>query len=698
MSWQRRASVRQRDTTDCGPACIASVMAHHGVQVPVAKIRQLSGTDKQGTSMWGLVKALEQLDFETKGLMGTMQHLDKLPLPFIAHIEQQDGLQHYVCVYRIKTNHLQIMDPAKGKMSLWSPSEFKERWSGAVVAMVRGITSRELKGERVSKAKLVTLLQPVWRPVLQAILSGILYTALGLSTSLYIGKLTDHVFITHNSGLLNLLSSVMVLITLLMIYLFAIRSVIVLKTGQVIDNQLIISYYRHLFRLPQRFFDSMKTGEIISRINDAVKIRGFINDAAIGILVNILVVLFSFLTMFILNWRLAFIMLGIIPLYITIYLLFNNRNKHIERKVMEQAASFESQLIESLQSSTHIRQHNLGEVSQLKTEGRLNRLLDTVYRSGLNSITASGSTELINRLFTIILLWIGSYYVIRQYISPGNLLSFYALLGYFTGPVSGLIGANKTYQNALIAADRLFEIFQLEPEYDDGDRIFARENFGDIVFSGVSFAYGTRGHLFQDLNLTIEAGKVTAITGPSGSGKSTVASLIQHLYPIENGSITINGYNTRYFSHNSLRGLMGVVPQQIRFLSGTILENIAPGERNPDIKRIMKLISDVGLLTLIESMPGGIESRLTENGSNLSGGERQRLAIARALYRDPALLIMDEATSSLDPVSEYHVHRYLLGLKAQSRTILLITHKEQNASLADNLFLLENQQIKRINH
>ena len=698
MNWKRKVSVRQRDTTDCGPACIASVMSHYGIQIPVAKIRQWSGTDKQGTSMWGMVKALEKMNFETKGLKGSAEHLDKLPLPFIAHIEQQHGLQHYVCVYRIHKKHLSVMDPASGKMSHWTPTEFNEKWSGAVVAMVRGITSGDLQKDSVSKTKLVTLLQPVWKPVFQAILSGILYTALGLSTSIYIGKLTDHVFVNQNSGLLNLLSSLMVLITLIMIYLFAIRSVIVLKTGQVIDNQLIISYYRHLFRLPQRFFDSMKTGEIISRINDAVKIRGFINDAAIGILVNTLVVIFSFSTMFILNWRLAMIMLGIIPFYVIIYALFNNRNKQIERKVMEQSASFESQLVESLQSSVHIRQHNLGESTNLKTEGRLNQLLDTVYRSGMNSIIASGSTELINRLFIIILLWIGSYFVIQQQITPGKLLSFYALLGYFTGPVSALIGANKTYQNALIAADRLFEIFQLETEERTEKQLFKRENFGDIIFKGVSFAYGTRGQVFHDLDLTIEAGKVTAITGASGSGKSTVASLIQHLYPVDAGSITINGYDTRYYSNESIRQLMGVVPQQIRFLTGTILENLAPGERSPDIKRILHLLQGVGLLKLIESLPGGIESVLTENGSNLSGGERQRLAIARALYRDPALLIMDEATSSLDPISEYHVNRFLLGLKAQSRTMLLITHKEQNAALADHILVLKNGKPEGIYH
>lgn len=688
MKRNRKVSVRQRDVTDCGPACIASVMAHYGIRQPVAMIRQVAGTDKRGTSMWGLIKVLKQFDFETKGLKGSIEHLNKLPLPFIAHIELKDGLHHYVCVYRINRKGLKVMDPSDGRMGLWSQEEFNEKWSGALIAMVRGIKDPAHHHSSNKRTKFFILLQPIWKPIFQAIISAILYTGLGLSTSLYIGKLTDHVFVTHNTGLLNLLSSVMVFITLLMVYLLIVKSFIILKTGQVIDNQLIISYYRHLFKLPQRFFDSMRTGEIVSRISDAVKIRGFINDAAIGILVNILTVFFSFSTMFILNWRLAIIMLGILPLYIIIYVLFNNRNRLIERKVMEQTASFESQLVESLQSSTHIRQHNLGEVTQLKTEGKLNQLLDTVYKSGINSITASGSTELINRLFTIILLWIGSYLVIQQLITPGKLLSFYALLGYFTGPVRGLIGANKTYQNALIAADRLFEIYQLEPEQHPGKQSFKRENFGDIEFKGVSFAYGTRGQLFENLNLTIEKNKVTAISGTSGSGKSTVSSLIQQLYPIDAGSITINGYDTRYFTNESIRDLIGIVPQQIRFLTGTILENIAPGDRSPDIKRIYELIQGVGLMPLIESIPGGIESILTENGSNLSGGERQRLAIVRAVYRDPVFLIMDEATSSLDPDSEFHVNRLLMRLKAQSLTILLITHKEDHAALADNILVL----------
>jgi len=669
-------------------------MSYYGLKVSVARIRQEAGTDREGTSMWGMIKVLEHFNFESKGLKGAPEHLSKLPLPFIAHIRQADGLQHYVCIYKVNSRGMRVMDPAEGRICFWEQEEFNNKWSGAVIALVRGINSQEIETDSSQHSKLLRLLQPVWKPVVQAMISALVYTILGLSTSLYIGKLTDYVFITHNTGLLNLMSSAMVLIVLFMIYLYFVKSVITLKTGQVIDNQLISSYYRHIFRLPQQFFSSMKTGEIISRINDAVKIRGFINDAVIGILVNMMIVVFSFSTMFILNWRLALVMIGIIPLYVLLYLLYNSRNKRIERKVMEQSAAFESQLVETLQSSEHIKQYNLKGNMQQIAEQKLNKLLETVYRSGLNSIAVSGSTDLINRLFTIALLWIGSYFVIRQNLSAGKLISFYALLGYFTGPAASLIGANRTYQNALIAADRLFEIFQLNPEQAPGKPTFTPSDFGDIRLRNVSFSYGSRGHIIKDLNLTIEAGKVTAITGTSGSGKSTVASLVQHLYPVNTGSISINGYESRHFSLDSIRMLMGVVPQQIRFLAGSLLVNIAAGDWNPDVKRILDLLNAVGLMPLIESLPQGLDTHLSENGANFSGGERQRLAIARALYRKPSLLIMDEATSSLDPVSAYHVNRLLLELKACSQTMLLITHKKQNTVLADKILVLENGILK----
>ncbi len=685
--------IRQRDASDCGPACIASVAAHYGRRIPVSRIRQEARTDSKGTSMLGMISTLETMNFEARGLKGSIENLHAIPLPFIAHMIQPDGLHHYVAVYRLGKGSLRIMDPATGKMSRWKPGHFSEQWSGSLIALAPTGKLPE-SGPEISKGKrMLALISPVWPAVSQALISAILYTLLGLSTSIYLGKLTDHVFVTHNMGLLNLMSITMLAIILIMLFLSALKNILMLKSGQVIDNQLIASYYRHLFTLPQRFFDSMKSGEILSRINDAIKIRAFINDTAVGIMVNILILLFSFSTMFLLNPKLSLIMLCMLPFYVLIYIFFNHRNKSMERRVMEQAASLEDQFVESLRASRHIRQYNLSRLNHEKTESRLNRLLDSIYHSGINAIIASTGSEAISRLFTIVLLWSGSYFVIRESMSPGNLLTFYALMGYLTGPVSSLVNANKSFQNALIAGDRLFEIFQLSPEEKSGLQAFKAEKFGDIRLIGVSFSYGARGKQVEDVDLTIAAGKITGITGKSGSGKSTISRLVQQLYPPDQGRITINACDTSYYTKESIRCLMGVVPQHLTFLSGSILENLAPGEREPDLARISFLLRELGLMALIETLPEGLASQILDNGGNFSGGERQRLALVRALYRNPRILIMDEATSSLDHESEIHINRLLLALKEQQRTILLITHKPQLAAIADTVYVMEKGRV-----
>lgn len=689
--------IKQRDNSDCGPSCIASVVGHYGKRIPVSRIRQEARTDSNGTSMLGMVKTLEKLNFEARGLKGSAEYLGKLPCPFIAHLIQPGGLHHYVTVYKVGKGSLRIMDPASGSMKRWKSEVFKEEWSGSVIVMVPTGSELESGPESTRGKRFLALLQPVWRPVVQAVISAILYTLLGLSTSIYLGKLSDHVFVTRNEGLLNLMSIFMLAIIVLMLFLSALKNVLMLKSGQVIDNQLIVSYYRHLFKLPQRFFDSMKSGEILSRINDAVKIRAFINETAVGILVNILILLFSFTTMFLLNPRLSLIMLSMIPFYVLIYIFFNHRNKRIERRVMEHAASLEDQFVESLRASRHIRQYNLAKMVRVKTEGRLNRLLDSVYLSGINAIIASTGSEAINRIFTIVLLWTGSFFVIREDMSPGNLLTFYALLGYLTGPVSSLVGANKSYQNAMIAGDRLFEIFQLSAEEEADQQDFNAEEFGSIQLSGITFAYGSRGNQLENVDLCIEAGKITALTGNSGSGKSTISKLVQHLYAPDQGRITINACDTRYYSRESIRSLMGVVPQQITFLSGSLLENLAPDEPEPDLVRLTFLLRELGMLPLVESLPEGLATELTDNGGNFSGGERQRLALVRALYRNPRMLIMDEATSSLDQESEIHINRLLLALKEQERTILLITHKTHMTSIADHIYVMEKGQATKVN-
>jgi ATP-binding cassette subfamily B protein len=685
--------VKQRDITDCGAACLASVGEYYKLKIPVSRIRQIAGTDQRGTNVLGMVKAAEQLGFAAKGVKGNIDSLPKIPLPAIAHVIVKDVLQHYVVIYSVSKDKVEYMDPADGKMYQVNTSEFTKMWTGALILLVPD-DDFIAKNEKVSNlARFFYLLRPHKGVLIQCLIGAILYTVLGLSTSIYIGKITDYVLVGGNTNLLNLMSIGMLIILILRLFLGVFQSFFMLNTGQQIDARLILGYYKHLLKLPQRFFDTMRVGEILSRVNDAVKIRAFINDVSISLVVNVFIVIFSFILMFVYSWRLALIILITIPLYIVIYLIVNKLNKRQERKVMEDSAELESQLVESLNSVKTIKQFGIEDFTNIKTENRFIKLLNTIYRSGINAIFSNESSGSVNFLFTIILLWAGSYLVLDNELTAGTLFSFYAIIGYFTSPVASLIGVNKTVQNALIAADRLFEIMDLERESEEDKIEFIPKMNGDILFDNIGFTYGTRAKVFENFSLQIPQGKITAIIGESGSGKTTLAVLLQKLYTLNEGKIFIGEHNIHYFSNSSMREHVATVPQQLDLFSGTIIENIALGEFYPDMERIINICKNLGILQFIENLPKGFSTHLGEHGVGLSGGERQRLAIARALYRQPEILILDEATSSLDSTSEYYVQQAILDYNRQGKTVIIIAHRLSTVMSADKIVILEKGKL-----
>ncbi|ATL43773.1 peptidase domain-containing ABC transporter [Elizabethkingia sp. HX WHF] len=691
--------IKQHDIKDCGAACLASVAAHYGLKMPIAKIRQICHTDTRGTNVLGMVQGLEKMGFNAKGVKGGADALPEIPLPTIAHIIVQGQLHHYVVIYSVKKDKITVMDPAYGKMQEYTIQEFSEIWTGALI-LLEPNEYFEQKDEKTSLyKKFWNLVQPHKSILIQALLGALVYTILGLSTSIYIEKITDYVLIDGNKRLLNLLSVGMILILLFQIFIGVMKSVLVLQTGQKIDKHLILGYYKHLLKLPQRFFDTMKVGEIISRVNDAVKIRTFINDVAIQIFVNIFIIIFSFVLMFSYYWKLALITALVIPFYFLVYWITNKLNKKVERKLMEESAELESHLVESITSVRTIKQFGVETFANNKTDNTFTKLLKTIYTSVLNALFSGNSSEFLSRIFTIILLWAGSGYVIDRIITPGELLSFYALIGYFTSPVAQLIGMNKTIQNALIAADRLFEIMDLEREETTDKLELSPEHIGDIQFKDVSFSYGSRADVFAGFNCTIEKGKTTAIVGESGSGKTTLASLLQNLYPLKGGNILIGDYDINYISNYSLRSLISVVPQQIDLFSGNVIENIALGEDFPDVQRILDITKKLGILTFVEKLPNGFQTYLGENGALLSGGQKQRIAIARALYKNPEILILDEATSSLDTESELVIQNTLNEFRSQGKTMMVIAHRLSTIANADTILVMkEGQIIEQGNH
>ena len=361
---------------------------------------------------------------------------------------------------------------------------------------------------------------------------------------------------------------------------------------------------------------------------------------------------------------------------------------------MESAADLESQLVESINSISTIKRFGIEEYANLKTEARFVHLLKNMFRSIYGAIVAQSGIQFISTGVTSAVLWVGSMFVIDQELTPGELMLFYSLVGYVLSPISSLITSNQTIQDALIAADRLFQIMDLERESDDRQKVeLMPEMIGDVSFDNVEFRYGSRRKVFESLNLKIEKGKTTAVIGESGSGKTTLISLMQHIYPIQSGQIRIGEFDIAQVTNTSLRKIVGTVPQQIELFAGSIAENIAIGDLHPDMKRIIDLSEQLGLKEFIEKLPQNYMTYIGEHGTSLSGGERQRIAIARALYKEPEILIFDEATSSLDSVSEKYVKQTLKNLADKGKTIVVIAHRLSTVRDADAIVVLDNGQV-----
>lgn len=691
---RKSSRVKQQDITDCGAACIASVAAHYQLKLPVSRIRQYAGTDKRGTNVLGMIEAAERLGFQAKGAKGPIESLAKIPLPAIAHVIVKNGLHHFVVIYEVSAKKITFMDPGDGLEHKKSINDFSKEWTGVIILLLPDVEFIKGNQKTSSIDRFWQLIRPHSGVMILALLGAVIYTILGLASSIYMQKIIDFVIPEGNIQLLNLLSMGMIVILVFQIFIGTLKTIIGLQTGQHIDAKLILGYYKHLLQLPQRFFDTMRVGEIISRVNDAVKIRAFINDVALTMFVNILIVLFSIGLMFMYYWKLALIMLAIIPAYIIIYSISNLVNKKWQRRLMENSADLETQLVESLTAAGTIKRFGLEDYSNIKTENKFIIFLQSIYSSSIKSLYLGTASDFITRLFTIIILWAGCCFVISRELTPGELLSFYALIGYFTGPATSLIGANKSIQDALIAADRLFEIIDLETEGSNETQIsLTKDLIGDIQFNNIYFRYGTRNTVFEGLSITIKKGASTAIVGESGSGKSTLLSLMQNLYPLKEGNITIGGIDIKYITNSSLRKMVSVVPQQIDLFVGTIVENIAIGEFEPDLQKVLNISKQLGIDEFVEKMPATYNTILHENGVNLSGGQRQRLAIARALYRNPEILILDEVTASLDSVSEQKVQETLDWFKSLGKTVIIIAHRLSTIKNCDDILVLQEGKL-----
>lgn len=688
--------IKQHDYKDCGCACLATICKTYGLKYPISKIREVAGTDKEGTSALGVIKAAEKLGFSAKGIKANKPEdiFGEIPLPAIAHVVIDNTMLHYVVIHKISEKEIIVADPAKGIVK-YKPIEFFNIWTGVLIILTP--TSDFKKGNEVKGVftRFFDLLKPQKGLLINIFFASILITIFGIIGSFYFKFLLDDIVPNNLKQSLTIFSIGFIVLAIFKVIMEAFRTHLLIHLGQKLDIPLMLGYYEHVINLPMNFFGTREVGEIISRFNDASNIRQAISGVALTMMIDVFMVLIGGGILY--SQSPSLFGLTIIPLVIygIIVYSFKSSIEKVNRETMEKNSKLTSYLIESLNGIETIKAFNSEREVNLETEKRFIKFIKAIFKNErINNLQVTFK-RLVESIFAIIVLWIGSTQVLNGSISFGELLTFNALLAYFLDPIENIINLQPTVQTALVAAERLSEILDLELEKSEQEdkKIKPQSLKGNIEFKNVDFRYGTRNLILKNINMTIKKGERIALVGESGSGKTTLAKLLLNFYQCEKGEILVNNYNLLDINVESLRDKIAYISQETFLFNGTILENLMLGNPYLTYEEVIDACEKAQIHGFINSLPLRYNTLVEENGSNFSGGQKQRLSIARAILRKPEILIMDEATSNLDSITEKAIERTIHDF-SEGMTTIIIAHRLSTIMRCDNIYILEKGEIK----
>ena len=688
--------VKQHDITDCGAACLATISKQYGLKIPITKIREIAGTDKQGTNAYGIVKAAEEIGYSAKGVKGNKEaFFSNFPLPAIAHVVMEGSLLHYVVIHEIdkKKDKIIIADPGKGLIA-YTSEEFFKLWSGVLIIMTP--TAKFEKGDETTSIfkRFFGLLKPQKKFLIHIFFASIIYTILGILGAFYFKILLDDIVPGNLRNTLHVISIGIILLHVFKIILNAFRSHLLLYLSQKIDIPMNLGYYNHVLDLPMNFFGTRKTGEIISRFMDASKIRQAISGATLTIMIDTLMAIVGGIILYQYNSMLFGVALIMLILYAIVVFVFNKPIKEINREQMEDNSQLTSYLVESLNGIQTVKSFNAERESKLKTERKFIKLLKSIFKGGMIDNLRGSITASIGSIGGIVILWIGVINVLDGKLTFGQLLVFQSLLAYFIDPVKNLINLQPMMQMAIVASDRLGEILDLEIEKtkEEFKKLKPSKIEGKVEIRNLDFRYGTRELVLKNINMKVNKGEKIALVGESGSGKTTLVKLLLKLYETDKGEILIDDNNIKDINLEVLREKIAYVPQETFLFSGSIRENLELGAKGVSFEEIIKASKLAKSHDFINKLPLRYETRLEENGTNLSGGQRQRLSIVRAILKRPDILILDEATSNLDSITEKAIEE-TIEKTTENITTFIIAHRLSTIMRCDRIFVMDEGKI-----
>lgn len=682
----------QLDQSDCGVACLMSLIKLNGGTNSIEKLRELSGTTKQGTTMLGLYQVANQIGFTAEGCEADIQALIDHKQPLILHVVIQEQLQHYVVCYEYDSEKgFLIGDPAKGIYYL-SADELDKIWvSKSCLTLEVNESFVKAETEKHTQKKwFLNLLKEDYKLLWISVLLGVFVAGLGLAMSLFSQKLIDDILPSNN--IKKLVSGIGLLTVLLLarVGISALREFFLLQQSKDFNNRINTNFFSSLLQLPKPFFDTRKIGELVARLNDTQRVQRVIKMLASSLVIDVLVSIISMVFLFMYSWKIGLIALLSVPIYFYIIYRSNKKIINSQKEVMQSYAFNESNYINTIQGIATIKNDNKQDVFNKTNEVVFANFQDKIFNLGKINIALSWQSGLASVFFLIGILVYTSIQVFNKEIKLGELMTILGIVSSLMPSIANLALISIPINEAKIAFNRMYEFASIEKEKEEGKNI---SEIHSIAIKNLSFRFAGRSELFRNINLNIEKGKFTAIVGESGSGKSTLGQILQRFYNFENGAIIINNqYNLNEIELKSYRHLIGVIPQEITIFNGNVLDNILLGNIDTQ-ENILQFLTHFGFDTYFNQLPQGLATVLGEEGINLSGGQKQIIALARVLYKKPQLLILDEATSAMDRNTENFTMSLFEKIKPNC-AIFFISHR-LNAlkNIADIIYVLDKKTI-----
>lgn len=695
MKFRKRHYRAQVDTRDCGVAALAMVLGYYGSYVSLATLREKAKTTNDGTTALGLVKVAEELGFETRALKAdmTLFGMEEVSYPFIAHVLKDGKLLHYYVVTGYDKHSIHVADPdPQVKMTKIPRERFAQEWTGITIFLAPSPAYKPSQEKKNGLLDFIPLLTKQKGLITNIVLATLLVTVINIVGSYYLQSIIDTYVPDQLKTTLGMISVGLIIVYILQQFLSYAQEYLLLILGQRLSIDVILSYIKHVFQLPMSFFATRRTGEIISRFTDANRIIDALASTILSIFLDVSIVSVIAVVLFSQNASLFFLTLLGIPVYALIIFLFMKPFEKMNHETMEANSVLSSSIIEDI--------NGIETIKSLTSEKQRYQKIDKEFVTYLKKSFAYSRSESLQKvlkaaarlILNVLILWVGATLVMDQKISLGQLITYNTLLVYFTNPLENIINLQTKLQAARVANERLNEVYLVQSEFEEEKLIRDLSPLqANIEFRGVSYKYGYGKNVLSDIEFSIPAGSKTSFVGVSGSGKTTLAKMLVNFYDPNQGEICLGGVNLNQLDKKALRQYINYLPQQPYVFNGTILENLLLGAREGTSQEdILRAVELAEIRADIERMPLNYQTELTADGAGISGGQRQRIALARALLTDAPVLILDEATSSLDILTEKRIIDNLMQL---DKTIIFIAHRLTIAERSEKVVVLDQGRI-----